>query len=94
MLVIASVNVDVQEAALVEVRAPRNTRVRFLNAINQVDQRGFKVLAYCNELDSANEQHQWREVSPPRPLSLAPRSHSDVFCTMGLKFPFPGSVLF
>ena len=65
MLVIASVNVDVQEAALVEVRAPRSTCVQFINAINQVDQRGFKVLAYCNELDSANEQHQWREVSPP-----------------------------
>ena len=33
--------------------------------ILQVDQRGFKVLAYCNEHDSVDEQHQWREVRKP-----------------------------
>jgi hypothetical protein len=68
MLVISSVNVDVQEAALVEVCAALNmlSKPFFLTGeLDQVDQRGFKVLAYCSEHDSANEQHQWREVSAP-----------------------------
>jgi hypothetical protein len=66
MLVISSVNVDVQEAALVQVRA---VTARFApsppNPFAQVDRRGFKVLAFCNERDSADENHQWREVVSP-----------------------------
>ena len=62
MLVISSVNVSVQEAVLVEVYAARTFTPRVLDCIVQVDQRGFKVLAHCNEHDSVNEQHQWREV--------------------------------
>jgi hypothetical protein len=58
--------VDVQEAALVEVRA---TETRFApfppNPFAQVDRRGFKVLAFCNERDSVDEKHQWREVGRP-----------------------------
>ena len=63
MLVISSVNVDVQEAALVEVCAVTARFAPFPpNPFAQVDRRGFKVLAFCNERDSVDEKHQWREV--------------------------------
>jgi hypothetical protein len=71
MLVISSVNVYVQEAALVEVRAASCARADAAALIRwreQVDQQGFKVLAYCNERDSVDEQHQWREVRQPSVL--------------------------
>ena len=65
MLVISSVNVYVQEAALVEVCSTCIAHMPYFRCTDwhaQVDQRGFKVLAYCNERDSVDEQHQWREV--------------------------------
>ena len=75
MLVISSVNVDVQEAALVEVCAVTARFAPFPpNPFAQVDRRGFKVLAFCNERDSVDEKHQWREVGSPSRQSVVKAS--------------------
>lgn len=47
------------------------------DSFDQVDQRGFKVLAYCNEHDSVDEQHQWREVCQRH--AAVPRACTDTW---------------